>query len=172
MIRMTSILFPTDFSPSSEYAQRYAVSFAKEYGAKLYVLHVIEEMTYAVPFDMLQAPPLADFMADLEVQAQKALNEVLPEEMREALEWEPMVRRGVAFYEILRAARELDVDLIVCGTHGRTGLKHMLFGSVAEKVVRKAPCPVLSVRHPEQKFEWPGGEEDEPKPSENPPAEE
>ena len=59
------------------------------------------------------------------------------------------------FVQIVRAAADLKADLIVLGTHGRSGLKHALFGSVAEKVVRKAPCPVLSVRHPDHKFEMP-----------------
>ena len=155
MIRIKTILFPTDFSESSNHALKYALSFAKEYGAKLHVLHVIEEVAHAIPFDMLQAPPLAEFMTALEEQSRRALDEVVPQELREEIEWDPMVRKGVPFYEIVRAADELKADLIVCGTHGRTGLKHMIFGSVAEKVVRKAPCPVLSVRHPDHKFEWP-----------------
>jgi len=156
MIRIKNILFPTDFSESSTYALRYALSFAKDYRAKLYVLHVVEEVAYSVPFDMLQAPPLAEFLADLEEQAKKALEKVVPESMRGEIEYELLLRKGVPFYEIIKTAAELGVDLVVCGTHGRTGFKHMLFGSVAEKVIRKAPCPVLSVRHPDQKFEWPG----------------
>ena len=77
-------------------------------------------------------------------------------DIREKLDAEHLVRRGAPFLETIRCAQELGVDLIVCGTHGRTGLKHALFGSVAEKIVRKAPCPVLSVRHPEHRFEMPG----------------
>ena len=65
------------------------------------------------------------------------------------------VRIGSAFLEIIQYAKEVQADLIVVGTHGRTGLKHMIIGSVAEKVVRKAPCPVLSVKHPEHAFEMP-----------------
>ncbi len=104
---------------------------------------------------MLQAPPLAQLMQDIENQARKALEEVLPEEVRGTIETECMTRKGVPFLEIIRCAKAIRADVIVCGTHGRTGLKHALFGSVAEKVVRKAPCPVLSVRHPEHKFEMP-----------------
>ena len=75
--------------------------------------------------------------------------------MRARLKVEYLIRKGAPFLEIIRCAQEIEADLIVCGTHGRSGIKHALFGSVAEKVVRKAPCPVLSVRHPEQEFEMP-----------------
>ena len=67
----------------------------------------------------------------------------------------PEVREGTPFAEIVRCARDKDIDLIVMGTHGHTGLAHMLLGSVTEKVVRKAPCPVLTVRHPEHEFVHP-----------------
>jgi nucleotide-binding universal stress UspA family protein len=158
MIPIKNILFATDFSESSAHALKYAISFAREFGAKLWVLHVVEEITQTVPFDMIQAPPLADFQADMVRRAREAVTKVVPEEMRGEVQWEGMVRQGVPFYEIVRVAAEIKADLIVCGTHGLTGLKHMIFGSVAEKVVRKAPCPVLSVRHPEQRFEWPHAE--------------
>ena len=95
-------------------------------------------------------------MNEIEEQARKALEELLPPDIRKKLDTDHIIRRGVAFLETVRCAQELDVDLIVCGTHGRTGLKHALFGSVAEKIVRKASCPVLSVRHPEHRFEMPG----------------
>ena len=156
MIEMKSILHPTDFSESSKHAMSYAISFAEQYGAKLYCLHVIEEVTGAMYFDMLQTPPLAQLMGEIEEQAKKALDELLPSDVKERLNVEYIIRRGAAFLETVRCAEELNVDLIVCGTHGRTGLKHAIFGSVAEKIVRKAPCPVLSVRHPEHRFEMPG----------------
>ena len=155
MIKMGSILHPTDFSDSSKHALDYAVSFAREFGGKLYLLHVIEEVPSTMYFDMLQTPPLAEVLADIEEQAAKALEGLLTPDMSEGLDVECLIREGVPFLEIIRCAKELNVDMIVCGTHGRTGLKHVLFGSVAEKVVRKAPCPVLSVRHPEHKFEMP-----------------
>jgi len=75
--------------------------------------------------------------------------------MLEGIEKESIIRRGVPFVEILTAAGELKVDLITIATHGRTGLQQVLFGSTAEKVVRKAPCPVLSIRHPEHDFVMP-----------------
>ena len=153
MIHIGSILVPTDFSESSDHALKYALSFAREYEAKLYVLHVVEDAAHTVPFDMVQAPPMSELLSELVERSREEVDAVVPQGLRDEIEWEGLVRRGVPFYEIVRAAAELDVDLIICGTHGRTGLKHMIFGSVAEKVVRKASCPVLSVRHPEHKVE-------------------
>ena len=151
-----TILHPTDFSESSKHAMTYAISFAEEFHAKLVLLHVIEEISSALYFDMLQAPPLMQLMVNIEKQAKQALDEVLPPELRGKLPTEYILRKGVPFIEILRCAGQVKADMIVLGTHGRTGLKHALFGSVAEKVVRKAICPVLSVRHPRQKFEMLG----------------
>jgi len=155
VITIRRILHPTDFSDSSRHALTYAISFAQEYGAELYLLHVVEEVARAMYFDMLQTPPLAEIMADIAAQANTALRELLPEECEGKLQVDYIVRTGAPFLEIVRCAEEIKADMIVCGTHGRTGLKHVLFGSVAERVVRKAPCPVLSVRHPEYKFEMP-----------------
>lgn len=155
MIKMETILHPTDFSNPSEHALSYAIAFAREFKAKLYVLHVIEEVAGAMYFDMLQAPPMVAIMADIEAQASRLLDGLLDNADLEGLEVECLIRKGVPFLEIIRCAEEVNASVIVCGTHGRTGLKHALFGSVAEKVVRKAPCPVLSVRHPEHKFEMP-----------------
>ena len=155
MITLKTILHPTDFSEPSKYALRYAISLADEFHAKLCVLHVIEEVSSALYFDMLQAPPLAQLMADIEKQAQKALEDLLPQDVRARIQTQYLIRKGVPFLEIVRCADQIGADMIVCGTHGRTGLKHALFGSVAEKVVRKAACPVLSVRHPEHRFEMP-----------------
>lgn len=155
MIEIARILHPTDFSAPSKHAMYYALAFAREFKAKLYVLHVIEEITGAAYFDVLQTPPLAQLMDDIEAQARSALEELLPEDVRRGVETESLIRKGVPFLEIIRCADEVKADVIVCGTHGRTGLKHALFGSVAEKVVRKASCPVLSVRHPEHVFEMP-----------------
>jgi nucleotide-binding universal stress UspA family protein len=156
MQKIKTILHPTDFSESSKHAMTYAISFAQEFQAKLVVLHVIEEISSAIYFDMLQAtPPLTQLMVNIEKQARQALDEILPAELRGKLPTEYLLRKGVPFVEILQCAGQVKADMIVLGTHGRTGLKHALFGSVAEKVVRKATCPVLSVRHPRQKFVMP-----------------
>lgn len=156
MIKLNTILHPTDFSEPSNHALAYAISLADEFGSKLVIVHVIEEISSALYFDMLQTPPLAQLMVDIEKQASKALHELVPADARARLKVEYLIRKGPPFLEIIRCAQEVNADMIVCGTHGRSGLKHALFGSVAEKVVRKATCPVLSVRHPEHKFEMPG----------------
>ena len=155
MIELKKILCPTDFSDSSSNALLYAVSLAEEYEAKLFLLHVIEDISNAAYFDMLTAPPLDDMYGEMEKQAWNHLNAAIPEKKREIIKWEPLVHRGMPALEIVHAAEELGVGLIVLGTHGRSGLKHIIFGSVAEKVVRMAPCPVLTVRHPEHKMDLP-----------------
>ena len=155
MIKMKTILHPTDFSESSSYALGYAISFAKEFEAKLYILHVVEDVSTAFYFEALKAPSAMEIMTDIQNHAQRALEEVLPQEVRDTIATECAIRGGAPFVEIIRYAKEIEADMIVCGSHGRTGLKHMIFGSVAENVVRHSPCPVLSVRHPEHKFEMP-----------------
>ncbi len=152
MINLKTILFPTDFSTFSDHALKYAVSFATEYGAKLHILHVIEDLTNVSYFEVFQVPLPANFMRDVEAMAQKQMDDLLGKDILKGLEVEPLMRRGVPYVEILAAAAELEIDLITIATHGRTGLQQMLFGSTAEKVVRKAPCPVLSIRHPEHDF--------------------
>ena len=152
MIKVKKILHPTDFSEPSKHALSYALAFAEEFGADVIILHVIEEIARAMYFDMLQTPPLAQIMSDIEAQADKALHELVPEPYRDTLTVEYLVRKGVPFLQVVACAEEMKADLIVVGTHGRSGLKHVIFGSVAEKIVRKAPCPVLSVRHPELKL--------------------
>ena len=155
MIKMKTILHPTDFSESSMYALGYAISFAKEFEAKLYLLHVIEPVSTMFYLDASKAPPAVEAMTDIQNHAQRALEEVLPPEVKGTISTEYMIRGGAPFLEIIRCAKEIDADMIVCGTHGRTGLKHLIMGSVAENVVRKSPCPVLTVRHPAHKFEMP-----------------
>ena len=155
MISLTKILFPTDFSPFADHALTYAVSFAREYEAKLYVVHVIEDLTNVSYFEVFQVPMPANFMEDMEARTQGQMDDLLARDDLKGLETESLIRRGVPFVEILRTAAELEADMITIATHGRTGLQQMLFGSTAEKVVRKAPCPVLSIRHPEHEFVMP-----------------
>jgi len=155
MIKMKTILHPTDFSEPSKYALEYAVACARQFGAKLYLLHVLPDTPVAGYWGTLAVPTTIPIMADLAEESRKALKEILAPEVRGATSVEYLVRQGVPFLEIIRCAVEIQADLIVCGTHGRTGLKHAIIGSVAENVVRKSPCPVLTVRHPEHKFEMP-----------------
>ncbi len=148
MIKMEKILFPTDFSEYSQYAFPYALSFAKEYGAKLYILHVIEDVQYLANAYMFDVPIMPSF-ADVEQNRLKEMQEFIDTHVKDKdIQIEKVVRRGRPFIEIIEMARDENIDLIVTATHGRGGLEHVVFGSVAERVVRKAPCPVLSIRMP------------------------
>ncbi|NQU08466.1 MAG: universal stress protein [Candidatus Abyssubacteria bacterium] len=155
MIKIEKILFPTDFSEHSKHAFTYALSFAKEYGARLYMLHVIEDVQYLANAYMFDVPMMPSF-ADMEQNRQKEMEEFIEREVADAsVSVEKVIKHGRPFVEIIQMAREENVDLIVIATHGRGGLEHVLFGSTAEKVVRKAPCPVLSIRLPGHEFSMP-----------------
>ncbi|UCD57897.1 MAG: universal stress protein [Candidatus Hydrogenedentota bacterium] len=155
MIKIDKILFPTDFSEHSRHAFSYALSFAREYGAQLYMLHVIEDVQYLANAYMFDVPIMPSF-ADMEQNRLKEMQEFIDREVTDpAIKIEKVVKHGRPFIEILQMAREESIDLIVIATHGRGGLEHVFFGSVAEKVVRKAPCPVLSIRMPGHEFAMP-----------------
>jgi nucleotide-binding universal stress UspA family protein len=155
MIKIEKILFPTDFSEHSKHAFSYALSFAKEYGATLYMMHVVEDIQYLANAYMFDVPMMPSF-SDMEQNRLKEMQEFVDREVADPdIKIEKIIRHGRPFIEILNIAREVNVDLIVIATHGRGGLEHVLFGSVAEKVVRKAPCPVLSIRLPGHEFSMP-----------------
>ena len=154
-IQMKRILLPTDFSEFSRYAMDYAVSFAAQYQARLYVLHVLVSPHALVGYEAAPFVSYERLFADMKRSADQAMSSFIPEDVKKDLQVETAIAQGTPFLEILKFAKEKDVDLIVIATHGRTGLKHVLFGSVAEKVVRKSPCPVLSIRHPEHEFVMP-----------------
>lgn len=152
MIDLHSILVPTDFSKSSDNALTYAVAFAEKFGAKILLLHVVQDLALFIPEAVLPAPPLVPPVEQFLTAAKEALDRAIRGLNRPGVTIQPEVAEGVTYEEVLRVARERDVDLIVMGTHGHTGLAHVLLGSIAEKVVRRAPCPVLTVRHPEHEF--------------------
>ena len=154
-IQIKSILMPTDFSEYSRYAMEYAISFAGQYKAKLYVLHVLVSPHALVGYEAAPFVSYERLFADMKRSADEAMVRFVTDEMRKEVEVETAITQGAPFLEILKFAKEKETDLIVIATHGRTGLKHALFGSVAEKVVRKSPCPVLSIRHPEHEFVMP-----------------
>ena len=155
MPELKRILLPTDFSRTSEVALRYARTLADTFHASLHVLHVVEDPLVhgwtSVDFN----PDLPGYREVLAKTAGERLSRVLTETDRERYHAKIVTKFGDPFVEIVRYAKEQDVDLIVMGTHGRGPIAHMLMGSVAEKVVRKAPCPVLTVRHPEHEFVMP-----------------
>lgn len=154
MVPIRRILFPTDFSEHADYAWPFALQFAQEFGAEVHLLHVVAPPprltgAYSANFDPEK------FAAALTAEATASLDRLVQAAAGRNVAFCTEVRVGVDFHEIIAYARSRQIDLIVMATHGRTGLAHALVGSVAEKVVRKAPCPVLTVKHPTMKFEMP-----------------
>lgn len=144
------ILFCTDFSENSDYAFLYALNLAKTYKAKLLIFHAIVEQT----FYNWASPEAEDEMKAKQIQLGrqelKTWHVPLLGEFKEYEYLSSETGEGGAYYEIIQTARNESVDVIVMGTHGRTGLKHLIFGSTAENVVKKSPCPVLTVRLPKK----------------------
>jgi nucleotide-binding universal stress UspA family protein len=144
MIVLKHVLVATDFSPPSDAALTYGRALAQLFGATLHLLHVTEN-------DFLRSTP-ADPQA-VGAGLKRALSARLTDEDRRTLHARAIVEvSDAAEHAIVEYARHEPIDLIVVGTHGRTGVSHALIGSVAERVVRTAPCPVLTVRHPEHEF--------------------
>ncbi|MEA2064291.1 MAG: universal stress protein [Gemmatimonadota bacterium] len=148
------ILFPTDFSEYSKKALPYAVSFASRYGAEVHVLHVFEQRVHP-SFYILDKSTVFDIDDSLKDRALDALDEFVYQELRQEVQFNCEVTSGTPFLEIINYARAREIDLIVIATHGLTGLEHMILGSTTERVVRKAPCPVLSIKDPEHEFVHP-----------------
>jgi universal stress protein A len=134
------ILAPTDFSENSKQAVTYAFELAQKLHAKLSLLHVIEVPVYAIEV----ALPLEG----LEQDARRELARLLPEAETAHVAVTRLVVMGVPSQRILETAADEQVDMIVMATHGRTGLSHLIMGSVTERVVRTSPCPVLTIRPP------------------------
>jgi glycine betaine transporter len=139
-------LVPVDFSAYSEQALAYAIALATKLQARVTVLHVIHLLPIGVS-DMPSSLPYPElYLQELEAEARQRL-EAQRQQLQEAgLEVEVLMKHGVPFQTLVDIARDQHVDLIVMGTHGRTGVHHLLMGSVAEKVVRLASCPVLVTR--------------------------
>lgn len=153
-MQISTILFPTDFSQGARAAMDHAVSLARDYNAKLILLYVIQDISIAewyIPSSL----SVTDLIEDMQKSAWKEMDKWAAEVSGAGREIGKMVVRGVPFVEIIKTAKDTNADLIVIGTHGRTGIDHMLFGSTAEKVVRKAPCPVLTVRMAGKEFKMP-----------------
>ena len=153
MITVKNILVATDFGEASDAALTYGRELAGRFGATLHVLHVAENVyvtTFGAETYAAMAPNL---QRELEEAAHLKLNELVMDSDRSGPPTRPVVMTSTSpAYAIVDYARENGIDLIVMGTHGRGALAHLLMGSVAERVVRLAPCPVLTVRHPEHEF--------------------
>ena len=156
MLKLKRVLVPTDFSDFSERAARYALELATRLGAEeVHCLHVSE-----IPADLLSTSayymtgPSEQFIEQVREESQKSLDAFIAKNLP-GITVRKAFLEGRPFVEIVRYARDNQIDLIIISTHGRSGIKHALFGSVSEQVVRKAPCPVLVVKRDEREFVMP-----------------
>ena len=146
MIRIQRILVPTDFSEFSKHSIRYGCELARKFEAELHLLNVVEDIYPIIPEPGTPVPINGEYLAGLKESSERAIQRIPGDELAQGLTIKREVLSGTPFLEIIRYARKHEIDLIVLGTHGRSGLVHALMGSVAEKIVRKSPCPVLTVR--------------------------
>ncbi len=144
MINIKTILCPIDYSEGSLAALNYALHFALKEPARLCIMHVID-VRYLEGYTPLEvADPDSETISRMKSELVKSV----PEDLREKVDLEAVVAVGIPVIEIIDAVKEKAADVVVMGTHGRTGIAHVIMGSVAENVVRRSPCPVLTVRHP------------------------
>ena len=147
------ILVPIDFSDYSKSALNYAADFAQLFKAELVLIYVVEPVIYPPDFSMGQiAVPSMDI--EMDKRAKEELDNLAKKQIPKELKTNIIVKTGKPFIEIIDTAAEIEADLIIIATHGHSGVEHMLFGSTAEKVVRKAPCPVLTLRDPVKGFQY------------------
>ena len=148
--RIKKILVPIDFSECGRKALQYALPFAKQHGAAITLVYVVPPPSYAV--GEYGGVDYMGLVPDLKSNAEKELSSLAANELRGEIQVETIVCDGSPAAEIVEAAKRVEADVIIISTHGRTGFKHVLLGSVAEHVVRSAPCPVLVVREREHEF--------------------
>jgi nucleotide-binding universal stress UspA family protein len=156
MIIIKNILVATDFGPASATALRYGRALAGQFGVRLHVLHVTENVivTAASAYGYVSVP--LSVQQDIEAAALKQMQGLLTDEERQAGRViATTVTDSSPAAAIVDYATRHDIDLVVLGTHGRGAVSHLFMGSVAERVVRMAPCPVLTVRDPEHEFVFP-----------------
>jgi universal stress protein A len=148
-IRAKRILWPTDFSDLSLHACKYAAAFREQFGSELHVIHVLAtpvpfEAGMTVPADI----PISAADPELLESSREALTQIAQEQFGSADGIVLDTFFGSAWHGVCEYAREKEIELIIIGTHGRTGIQHVLIGSTAERIVQHAPCPVLTVKHP------------------------
>ena len=159
-MKLTRILAPTDLSKYSGFALEWAAYLAQCMKAEMVLLHVLTDEEGKIIEEVIgegavvQIPKgiRQNVVEDRQKKLKDQYEMVVPRDIKASLKVEQMTRIGVPFLEIMKVAKEKEVDLIVMGTHGRTGLAHVLMGSVAEKVVHHAHCGVLTIKHPQYKF--------------------
>jgi nucleotide-binding universal stress UspA family protein len=147
MLALKKMLLATDFSDCARTAERYALAFAVQFQAELHVLNVVNDTVLLSPDAGTSLLLAANYLDEIKNQAKAAVDGIVGNAARQGLSCRGEASLGNPPFEIVRYAVEKEIDLIILGTHGRGGFMHLLLGSCAEKVVRKAQCPVLTV-HP------------------------
>lgn len=147
------ILCPVDFSQFTQEIINYAVDLAKKYGSELHVMHVVPNMTYFTPYESFLTPEnLVAVEKNIQDEVERDFKKLLK---GQGIPTQTVIRTGAPFVEIIDYAKTESIDLIVMGTHGRGSIEHILIGNVAEKVVRKSPCPVMTIRPKGKEFKMP-----------------
>lgn len=155
VITINRILVPMDFSHSARCSLDKAVDLAEKFEAQIYLLHVFE-MPFDYPLLLNIEMDESELYTAIQAEMDEALNDLVRQFSRPGVPVEALfIENGVPFVEIIRMAKELAIDLIVMSAYSRMGISNLLIGSVTEKVVRKAPCPVLTIRHKGMRFEMP-----------------
>lgn len=149
------ILVPTDFSECSASALEYACTLADAFDSELHLLHIFQEPVPTEPVPGMAFPPPESYLVELKQKVAEELKSAIDAEWEKEHDVIRATAQGAAFVEIIRYAKSMHIELIVMGTHGRSALTHLLIGSVAENVVRKAPCPVLTIRPSMHEFKMP-----------------
>ncbi len=150
MVTYKRILFCTDFSNNAQAALPYAIDLAKKYGASLHLLHVYQEAGHIAEFE-LSSDIKSDYIRVAHLagtEMEKRLEAICEDIVKELGSCERKMVRGKAHIEIIRYAKETNIDLIVMASHGLSGLEHVLFGSTAERVLRESPCNAFIVKRP------------------------
>jgi nucleotide-binding universal stress UspA family protein len=148
-IMIQKILVPTDFSISSRYAFTYAINLNKLLLGRVYLVHVLQDFTEFSEYS-LSPTILPQLYMEFEQYASKRLEEMVSSLVPMDMHCDTYILHGVPFFEIIQFAKNERIEIIIIGSHGRTGIKHVLFGNTADKVVKKAHCPVLTVRNFEE----------------------
>lgn len=145
MVDIKRILFPIDFTQNSSKILPYVLSVSEKYDAMIYLLHVVEDLSRWGGGSYVPHIPLDQYQKDALEGAEKAMDRVCDEQLQSCPNFQRRIISGDPAQEILRAIDAERIDLIIMGTHGRKGLEHVFFGSVAENVVKKSPVPVLTI---------------------------
>jgi len=145
MVKMKRILFPIDFTENSAKILPYVLSVSEKYDGMIYLVHVVEDLSKWGGGSYIPHIPLDQYHEEALKGAEKALDTVCKEQLQSCPNFQKRVLSGDPAQEILKTIESEEIDLVIMGTHGRKGLEHVFFGSVAENVVKKSPVPVLTI---------------------------